>query len=39
MQVYVANSDGSNAVQVTNNNGVNFAPFFLPDDSGIFLTF
>jgi len=35
MQIYVANADGSDAVQITNNNGTNFAPFFLPDGSGV----
>lgn len=35
MQIYVANADGSNMRQVTNNGATNFAPFFLPDDSGV----
>jgi len=35
MQIYIANADGTNAVQITNTPGVNFAPFFLPDDSGV----
>jgi Tol biopolymer transport system component len=35
MQIYIANADGTNAVQLTNNNAVNFAPAFLPDDSGV----
>eukprot|EP01089_Gocevia_fonbrunei_P007593 TRINITY_DN1878_c0_g1_i1.p1 TRINITY_DN1878_c0_g1~~TRINITY_DN1878_c0_g1_i1.p1 ORF type:complete len:384 (+),score=89.02 TRINITY_DN1878_c0_g1_i1:64-1215(+) len=36
MQIYVAEADGSNPVQLTNfPNVVSFSPFFLPDDSGV----
>jgi Tol biopolymer transport system component len=32
MQIFVANADGSNARQVTDNAAANFAPYFLPDN-------
>jgi TolB protein len=35
MELWVANSDGSNARQVTNNGKANFAPFFTPDGKHI----
>jgi len=37
MQLYVSNADGTGAFQVAPNglNGTSFAPFFLPDDSGL----
>jgi Tol biopolymer transport system component len=35
LQVRVMNSDGSNPVQITNNEAANFAPFFFPDDERI----
>eukprot|EP01088_Endostelium_zonatum_P013803 TRINITY_DN2867_c1_g1_i1.p1 TRINITY_DN2867_c1_g1~~TRINITY_DN2867_c1_g1_i1.p1 ORF type:complete len:387 (+),score=76.34 TRINITY_DN2867_c1_g1_i1:64-1224(+) len=36
LQIYAANDDGSNPIQVTNfTNTVAFSPFFLPDDSGV----
>jgi len=38
MQLYIANADGTNARRVSNPimlNATNFAPYFLPDDSGI----
>jgi Tol biopolymer transport system component len=31
MELWIANADGSNARQVTNLGGANFAPFFTPD--------
>lgn len=31
LEIYVANADGSNPVQLTNNGKANFAPFFHPD--------
>ena len=36
MQLYVANADGSNARRVKTLNGTSFAPFFLPNDDGMF---
>jgi len=36
MQIFVQNvSLSTPPIQLTNNNGTNFAPFFLPDDSGV----
>jgi Tol biopolymer transport system component len=35
LELYVANSDGSDARQITNNGKANFAPFFTPDDKAI----
>ena len=35
MQLYVADADGSNAQMIRQLPGTNFAPFFLPDDSGL----
>jgi len=35
MEIWVANADGSNARQVTNLGGANFAPFFHPDGKRI----
>jgi len=35
LEIYVGNADGSNAQQLTNNGAANFAPYFLPDDSGV----
>merc|ERR1712146_716498 len=35
MQLYVANADGTNARMVGPLGGTNFAPYFLPDDSGL----
>jgi TolB protein len=35
MEIWVANADGSNAVQVTHNKKANFAPFFTPDGKSI----
>jgi len=35
MQIYVASADGSGLRPITSNDGTNFAPFFLPDDSGV----
>jgi Tol biopolymer transport system component len=35
LEIYVANADGSDARQVTNNGKANFAPFFTPDDQAI----
>ncbi len=35
LQVRVMDSDGSNPVQVTDNEAANFAPFFFPDDKRI----
>jgi len=36
MQIMVQNvSLAEPPIQLTNNNGTNFAPFFLPDDSGV----
>ncbi|KAL0485378.1 Tol-Pal system protein TolB [Acrasis kona] len=35
MDIYIMNSDGSNQKKLTNIGGANFAPSFLPDDSGI----
>jgi Tol biopolymer transport system component len=32
MQIFVADADGSNARQVTDNAAANFAPYFLPDN-------
>lgn len=31
MEIWIANADGSNARQITNNGAANFAPFFTPD--------
>lgn len=35
LEIYVGNADGSNPQQLTHNGAANFAPFFLPDDSGV----
>ncbi len=35
MELWVANADGSNARQITNNGKANFAPFFTPDGKRI----
>ncbi len=35
MEIWVADADGSNARQVTNNGAANFAPFFTPDGKRI----
>ncbi|MFM7203143.1 MAG: hypothetical protein ACKO6N_20335 [Myxococcota bacterium] len=35
LEIYVADADGSNVKQVTFNGAANFAPYFLPDDSGV----
>jgi TolB protein len=35
MDIYIMNADGSNQRKLTNIGGANFAPSFLPDDSGI----
>jgi TolB protein len=35
MELWVADADGSNAVQVTKNGAANFAPFFTPDGKRI----
>lgn len=38
MQIYVMDMDTRQITQLTNNDATNFAPFFLPDDSGKDLT-
>jgi Tol biopolymer transport system component len=35
MELFVADADGSNAVQITNNGKANFAPYFTPDGGSI----
>lgn len=35
LEIYVANSDGTNVKQLTENSKANFAPYFTPDDSGV----
>ena len=35
LEIYVANADGSNARQVTNNGKANFGPYFFPDGKRI----
>jgi Tol biopolymer transport system component len=35
LQIFVADADGSNAVQVTDNEAANFAPYFFPDGQRI----
>ena len=35
LQIWTMNEDGSNKVQVTNNNAANFGPFFFPDGDRI----
>ncbi len=35
MELWIADSEGGNAEQVTNNGAANFAPFFLPDGERI----
>jgi Tol biopolymer transport system component len=35
LEIFVANADGTNVRQLTNNGAANFAPYFLPDDSGV----
>jgi TolB protein len=35
MELFIANADGSDLRQLTDNGGANFAPFFTPDDSHI----
>jgi Tol biopolymer transport system component len=35
MDIYVADADGSNAVQITNNGKANFAPYFTPGGTAI----
>lgn len=35
LEIVVGNADGSDARQLTSNGAANFAPFFLPDDSGV----
>ena len=35
MELYVANSDGSNAKQITSNGAANFCPYFAPDGKRI----
>lgn len=35
MEIWVANADGSEARQLTDNGKANFAPFFTPDDSAV----
>jgi Tol biopolymer transport system component len=32
MQIFVADADGSNARQITDNDAANFAPYYLPDN-------
>lgn len=34
-QIYVCDVDGSNKIQLTDNDGANFAPFFTPDDKKV----
>ncbi len=35
LQLWIMNSDGSNKMQITNNESANFGPFFFPDDNKI----
>jgi len=35
MEIWVADADGGNARQLTDNGKANFAPFFTPDDSAV----
>jgi len=35
LQIWAMDADGFNKVQITNNNAVNFSPFFFPDDKRI----
>ena len=35
LQIWMMNSDGSDQVQITDNDAANFAPFFFPDDNKI----
>ncbi|RKY20446.1 MAG: hypothetical protein DRQ55_07625 [Planctomycetota bacterium] len=35
MELFIADADGANRRQLTDNGGANFAPFFTPDDSHI----
>lgn len=35
LEIYVSDADGKNVVQLTSNGKANFAPYFLPDDSGV----
>lgn len=35
LEIFVADVDGSNVKQLTSNGAANFAPYFLPDDSGV----
>ena len=35
LQIWTMNSDGSNKKQITNNNAVNFGPYFFPDGNSI----
>lgn len=35
LEIYTMDLDGNNITQLTNNGQANFAPFYLPDDSGV----